>query len=88
MTDDDRDFLDRAGSITSNLHGEPMSPERIADNFALYGLKSRVAALEKVDSELRREMDSGPTSLRRRARLIDLRRRLGSIHEALRKAQR
>jgi hypothetical protein len=34
------------------------------------------------------EIDSGPHSLRRRAQLVDLRRRMGSLHEALRKASR
>lgn len=88
MNEDDRDFLERAESITGNLCGSPMSPERIAENFALYGLKKRVAALEKFDAELGGEIDSSPHNLRRRAQLVDLRRRMGSLHEALRKAKR
>ncbi|WP_271671785.1 hypothetical protein [Bradyrhizobium sp. CCBAU 51627] len=88
MREDDRDFIDRAESITGNLYGEPMSPDRIAENFALYGLKKRVAALERFDAELSGEIDSSPHSLRRRVQLVDLRRRIGSLHEALRKANR
>jgi hypothetical protein len=88
MSDDDRDFLERAESITGNLYGEPMSEQRIADNFALYGLKKRAAALEKFDSELRSEIDSSPHSLRRRVQLMELRRKMGGVHEALRKARR
>lgn len=88
MTDDQRDFIERAESISSNLYGEPMSTERIAENFALYGLKKRVAALERFDAELRGEIDSSPHSLRKRVQLVDLRRRMGSLHEALRKAKR
>lgn len=34
------------------------------------------------------EIDSSPHSLRRRIQLVDLRRRMGSLHEALRKAKR
>ncbi|MBR0780462.1 hypothetical protein [Bradyrhizobium iriomotense] len=34
------------------------------------------------------EIDSSPHSLRRRVQLVDLRRRMGSIHEALRRAKR
>ncbi len=88
MPDDMRDFIARAESITGNLYGEPMSPDRIAENFALYGLKKRVAALENLDSELRGDVDSSPHSLRRRVQLMDLRRKMGGIHEALRKARR
>jgi hypothetical protein len=88
MSEDNRNFIERAESITGNLYGEPMSPERIAENFALYGLKKRVAALEKFDSELRGELDASPHSLRRRVQLMDLRRRMGDLHEALRKARR
>jgi hypothetical protein len=88
MSDDDRDFIERADSITGSLYGNPMSFDEIAENFALYGLRKRVAALERFDSELRSEIDSGSQSLRRRAQLMDLRRKMGGIHEALRRAKR
>ena len=52
MSDDNRDFIERADSITENLYGEPLPAERIAENFALYGLKRRVAALERFDISL------------------------------------
>jgi hypothetical protein len=85
---DDRDFIERVESITGNLYGEPMSSDRMADNFALYGAKKRVAALERFDGELGGEIDSGSHSLRRHVRLMELRRRMGNVHEALRKARR
>lgn len=88
MSEDDRNFIERAESITGNLYGEPMSPERIAENFALYGLKKRVAALERFDAELGGYIDSSPHSLRKRVQLVDLRRRMGDLHESLRKAKR
>lgn len=88
ITDDDRDFLDRAESVTEKLSGQSMPIDKIADNFALYGLEKRVAALENLDTELRGEIDSGSHSLRRRVRLMDLRRKMGGVHEALRKARR
>jgi hypothetical protein len=88
MSDDERNFIERAESITGNLYGEPMTPERIADNFALYGLRRRVAALERFDAELQDDIDSSPHSLRKRVQLVDLRRRIGDVHEALRKAKR
>lgn len=88
MSEEDRNFIERAASITGNLYGEPMSPDRIAENFALYGLTKRVAALERFDAELGGEIDSSPHSLRRRVQLADLRQRMGTLHEALRKAKR
>ena len=54
MPDDDRDFIERANSVAEKLHGEPMTTEEIADNFALFGLQKRTAALEKFDSRTAR----------------------------------
>jgi hypothetical protein len=88
MSDDDRDFIERADSITGSMYGQPMSIDRIAENFALYGLKKRVDALEGFDSELRSEIDSGPHNLRRRSQLMELRRKMSEVHDALRKARR
>lgn len=88
MTSDDRDFIERTESLTSKLYGKPATANQIADNFALYGLKKRAAALDNLDTELRGEIDSGPHNLRRRVQLMALRRKMGDIHDALRKAKR
>lgn len=88
MTDDDRDFIERADSVSTKLHGEPMNIDNLAENFALYGLQKRAAALESLDAELRGEIDSGLHSLRRRVQLMTLRKKIGGVHEALRKAKR
>jgi hypothetical protein len=86
--EDDRNFIERAQSVTEKLDGEPMSVEEMADDFALYGLKKRADALENLDTEMRGEIGSGAHALRRHARLIGLRQRMGDVHEALRKAKR
>ena len=88
MTNDDRNLNERAESLTGKIYGEPTSIDQVADNFALYGLKKRVATLEDIDSELRDEIDSGAHSLRRRVQLMGLRKKMGSLHEALHKAKR
>jgi len=88
MADDDRDFLERAESATGKAYGKPASIDQIADNFALYGLKKRVATLENFDAELRGEIGSGSHSLRRHAQLMALRKKMGDVHAALRKAKR
>ena len=88
MADDDRDFIERADSMNGKLYGKPASIDQIADDFALYGLKKRAATLEDFDAELRGEIDSGSHSLRRRVQLMTLRKKMGGVHEALRKAKR
>jgi hypothetical protein len=88
MANDDRDFIERAESISEKQHGRPLSADEIAQDFALYGLKKRTIALEAFDTELRDEIDSSPNSLRRRVRLMALRNQMGGVHEALRGARR
>lgn len=88
MADDDRDFIQRTDSVTDKLHGHPASADQIAENFALYGLKKRADVLEGIDLELRGEIDSGSHNLRRHAQLMGLRRKMGGVHDALRKAKR
>lgn len=88
MVDDDRDFIERAESETKKLYGESTPIDEMVDDFALYGLKKRTAALESFDAELRGEIGSGSHSLRRHAQLMTLRKKLGGVHEALRKAKR
>ena len=88
MADDDRDFMERADSENERRNGKPMAVDQMAENFALFGLKKRAATLESFDAELRGEIDSGSHSLRRRVQLMALRKKMGGVHEALRKARR
>ena len=88
MAEDDRDFIERAESMTDKFYGKPASINQIADSFALYGLKKRASTLEGLDTELRSEIDSGSHNLRRHAQLLALRKKMGGVHEALRKARR
>jgi hypothetical protein len=88
MAEDNRGFIERTKSLSQKVYGEPMSDGEMADEFALYGLKKRVDALEGIDGELRDDIDSGAHNLRRRVQLVALRRKLGDVHEALRKARR
>jgi hypothetical protein len=88
MSDDNRDFIERSESLTEKLYGRPATINQIVDNFALYGVKKRADALEDIDGELRDDVGSGSHSLRRRVRLMALRRKMGGVHAALRKAKR
>ena len=88
MAHDDRDFIERVDSVAEKINGQPMPIDEVAEKFALYGLKKRAAALESFDAELRGEVDSGSHNLRRRVQLMTLRRKMGGVHDALRKAKR
>jgi hypothetical protein len=88
MNDDDRGFIERATSVAEKLHGLPADSDKMIENFALCGLQKRAGVLENIDTELRGEIDSGSHSLRRHVRLMELRRRMGDVHKALRKARR
>ena len=88
MSDDSRNFVERSESLTEKLYGRSATISQIADNFALYGVKRRADALEAIDGELRDEVGSGSHSLRRRVQLMALRRNMGGVHGALRKAGR
>jgi len=88
MSNDDRDFIERTQSLTDKLYGKPATIDQIADQFALYGVKNRASALEDLDAELRSDVDSSLHNLRRCVQLMTLRRKMGGVHEALRKAKR
>jgi hypothetical protein len=88
MSNDDRDFMERAESVTGKLYGKPATIGQIADNFALYGLNKRASTLEDIDTEFRDEINSGSHNLRRRVQLMTLRKKMGGVHDALRKAKR
>jgi hypothetical protein len=88
MADDEPNFLERTESANETLNGRPITVDEMAKDFALYSLKKRAAMLENFDAELRGEIDSGSHSLRRHAQLLALRKKMGGVHEALRKAKR
>lgn len=88
MLDNDWDFIARSASAAEKLHGLPPDDGKTIENFALCGLNRRAGLLESLDAELRGEVDSSPNNLRRRVQLMALRRKMGGVHEALRKARR
>ena len=88
MADDGQDFLEDAASVADKLHGHPVDGDKMVENFAICGPARRAKFLHNMDAELRGELNSSPRSLRRRVQLMDLRRKMGSVHEALRKARR
>jgi hypothetical protein len=88
MADNNQDFIARTASAAEKFHGLPPDDSRTIENFALCGMKRRAGLLESLDAELRGDVDSSPNNLRRRVQLMELRRKMGGVHEALRKARR
>jgi hypothetical protein len=80
-----KDYLDHIQNLAQTAYGEDVMPDDIAQSFALYGPEKRVATLRDFDEALDRDQ---PASLRRYAELTSLRRKMGHIHETLRKAGR
>jgi len=87
MQDDDRNFGEQPEATGENS-AEPIALEEMADHFPLLGKTRRASLLEELDRELRGEIGSGSHHLRRQVRLMELRRQMGDVHEALRKARR
>lgn len=81
-----RDYLHRFQSLSEKTLGQPHdSTDAIADAFAQCLPSTRISALDAFDDELNRE---APANLRRYAELTSLRRKMGQVHETLRKAGR
>lgn len=84
----DEELTERSASAAGTLHGQPMDDDKMIENFAICGLKKRVSLLENLDAQLRDEINSSPHGLRRRVQLMELRRKMDGVHEALRKVRR
>ena len=87
MQDDDRDLSqqpEEAGDVST----ERIPLDEMADHFPLLGKARRASLLSDLDNELQGEIGSGSHHLRRQVQLMELRRQMGDVHEALRKARR
>ena len=68
---------------------EQMARHRVDDLVFLAAKDAEVDfGLGEFDAELQGEIGSGSHSLRRHAQLMTLRKKMGGVHEALRKAKR
>ncbi|MET4230186.1 hypothetical protein ABIA85_003453 [Bradyrhizobium sp. LA6.10] len=85
MSDETPDFIERTASIAKNWTGEEWGPDKIIEEFQLYGHSRRSTTLDDMDQQLR---EMKPSNLRRYAQLNALRRDLDRVHHALRKAGR
>ena len=86
MQDEDSDLSEQPES--GAVSAEPISLDEIADHFPLLGKARRASLLSDLDAELKGEIGSGSHHLRRQVQLMELRRQMGDVHEALRKARR
>lgn len=87
MTDD---FLKRVSQSSQNWAGEDRGPEKIVEEFPLYGHTKRAEALDQLDEHLRTigDVGRGEGELRNYAKLMRLRRDLGKTHADLIRVRR
>jgi hypothetical protein len=86
---DTRDYIDRSRSLAEKLTGES-SPEQIDESlvphFALYSARRRAEILDSIDAAPKSDVEE--EDARAAFDKVILRRRLGEVHEQLRKAAR
>lgn len=85
MTHDSRDYLERVKSIMEKTRdGEPTDDE-ILGTFALFDVSKRAEGLDAFDASLSGMSDG---NVRNVARMYDMRRKMGNLHNLLKKAGR
>jgi hypothetical protein len=84
MTDND-DPIERANEISQIWTGEPITPEKMVEEFALYGISKRAQYLDDLEQKLKTPNDS---NLRKVSDLITLRGQLSALHHRLRESGR
>jgi hypothetical protein len=86
---DERDYIDQTRSYAGKVTGG--SPETVdammPSQFALYGLRKRAAILDAIDAAPQGDLEE-EAEMRAAFEKVELRRRLGEVHETLRKAGR
>jgi hypothetical protein len=86
MSDDNPpNFIDRSAQIFKNWTGEAHGPEKILEEFHLYGHAKRATALDEFDDHLR---TADTSNLRKFSDLHNLRSKMDKVHHALRKVGR
>ena len=85
---DNRDFIQRYSERSEKLTGKPASDADMVEHFQLYGLKRRVDVLEELDKELSSSSETELHEIPRRVQMREMRRRMGEVHEKLRKGKR
>lgn len=82
---DDRDFIEKAQSISRKRIGRDLSPSEMATEFSRWGIEDRTDYLHKIDGELAPKQ---PLSLEAAARRHAYQSALRSTHERLRRIDR
>ena len=86
MSDENPDFLTKVETISRNWVGDEWSADRAVADFPLYEFADRARFLDDFDAELAKP--DVASNLRRYSELVGVRRRLDTMHHAMRKAGR
>jgi hypothetical protein len=82
---DERNFIDKAQSISQKRIGRDLSPSEMATEFSRWGIEERIKYLDAIEGEL---TPNEPLSIEAAARRHAYQRALRSTHERLRKIDR
>lgn len=82
--EDNRNTIDRSQAMMSLINGRPETEAEMVSRFAKYSVRQRADALDALDLDMRAD----DLSIGQRAEQLTRRRRLGDVHEILRKAGR
>jgi hypothetical protein len=84
---DDRNFLEKAQSISKKRIGREISPKELATEFSKWGIEQRINYLDDIESDLKRTQFSSE-QVREAAKLQNFVSALNNTHERLRKIGR
>ena len=81
------DYITRTKNLQKLATGEEPTVDDIAGKFALHGLRARVDILHAMDNEPQPDLLE-ENEIRAALERAEIRRRLGEVHDALRKSGR
>jgi len=82
------DYITRTKNLQKLATGEEPTADDVASKFALHGLRKRVEILQAIDDEPQDEIGFEEHAMRRALDRAEVRRRLGEVHDALRRSGR
>ena len=81
------DYITRTKNLQKLATGEEPTVDDIAGKFALHGLRARVDILHAMDNEPQPDLLE-ENEIRAALERVEIRRRLGEVHEMLRRGNR
>ena len=85
---DERSYIEKTQNLWKLRTGDEGSVEDMTTAFALHGFAKRIQILDQFDAEPQDEIGFEEHAMRRALDRAEVRRRLGEVHDALRRSGR